>query len=357
MLLSDDSLVLTGWKAVRISRSIELATGFFDMSCSADANALKLIAKEGAPIKISIGQDLVLSGYVDTIENVLTPKDHLIRLTGRGKCSDLVDCSCRIDRVNPNTKLQALCETVTQPYGIDVFIPPNGTQAILDQLPVLPRQIVSITETAWEVIERYARYSGMLVFESEEGELTISTAGTEIGSSGLAVGANIEAITCTKSTLGTYSTYNAVLSAYSAGADDEGIPNMPAVTVVAAASRLRPMFFVSEQSATDRQFIEKRTNWLAARAYGRSRRVRILTDSWRSSDGSPWLVNINYPITAPDVAVPANTMLLLADLTFILDEHGTHAELGFGPRVGYLPEPVALDTLPMDESTATGTQR
>jgi prophage tail gpP-like protein len=250
VLLTSDNLVLTGWKAVRITRSIEVATSFFDLSCSADANALKLIGKEGAPIQISIGSDLVLSGYVDTVENVMTPKDHLIRLSGRGKCSDLVDCSCRIDRVNPSTRLQALCESIAQPYSIDVFIPPNGTQAILDGLPVLPRQIVSITETAWEVIEKYARYSGMLVYESEEGELTISTAGTEIGASGLEIGANIEAIACTKSTLGTFSTYNAVLSAYSAGTDDEGIPNLPAVTVVARSNRFRPTYFVSEQSAT-----------------------------------------------------------------------------------------------------------
>jgi prophage tail gpP-like protein len=95
---------------------------------------------------------------------------------------------------------------------------------------------------------------------------------------------------------------------------------------------------------------------MASRAYGRSRRVRILADNWRSSDGSPWIVNINYPISAPDVGIAEKTMLLLVEVIFILDEHGTHAELVFGPRVGYLPEPVALDTLPMDESTATGNQ-
>ncbi|WP_197520272.1 hypothetical protein, partial [Paraburkholderia tropica] len=85
---------------------------------------------------------------------------------------------------------------------------------------------------AWEVIERYARYSGVLVYESEKGELVISQAGEETGASGVALGQNVEAIVCTKSTLGTFSTYNAVLSAYSAGTDDEDIPNIPVVTVV-----------------------------------------------------------------------------------------------------------------------------
>jgi prophage tail gpP-like protein len=359
VLLTDDGLMLTGWKAVRISRSIEVATSSFELSCSADANTLKLISKEGAPVKISIGDDVVLSGFIETIEQTLAPRAHLITLSGRGKLADLVDCSCRIDKVNANTSLAALCAAIATPYSVNVFVPSNGTQAILDKLPVLPRQIVSITETAWEVIERYARYCGMLVFESEEGELTISTAGTELGASGIALGQNVEAIVCTKSTLGTFSTFNAVLSAYSAGADDEGVTNLPVVTVVAKSStgRLRPTYFVSEQSATDRRFVEKRVNWMASRSYGRSRRVRVLVDSWRDASGSPWIPNTNYPVSAETVGIPENTILLLAEVTFILDKLGTHAELVFGPRQGFLPEPIALDVLPMDESTQTGTQQ
>ncbi|AMM13336.1 hypothetical protein AX768_03640 [Burkholderia sp. PAMC 28687] len=352
-----DGLTLTGWKAVRITRSIETGTSYFEMRCSSDANAFKLISNEGAPVKITIGQDVVLSGYLETVQHILTPKFHDLILSGRGKCADLIDCSCRIDRVNVSATLESLATSIAAPYGIDIFIPPNGTQAILDALPKLPRQLVSITETAWEVIERYARYCGVLVFESEEGELTLSTAGTELSASGVGVGANIEAITCTKTTLGTYSTYNAVLSAYSASTDDEGVVNMPAVTVVAQSSRLRPTFFVSEQSATDRRFIEKRVNWMAARAYGRSRRVRVLTDGWRAEDGSPWLVNVNYPVSGPSVGVPDRTTLLLIEATFILDENGHHAELAFAPRQGFIPEPVALDTLPMDESTTSGVQQ
>jgi prophage tail gpP-like protein len=229
-------------------------------------------------------------------------------------------------------------------------------------LPTLPRQIISITETAWEVIERYARYCGLLVFESELGELTISQAGTELGASGVAVGANVEALACTKSTLGTFSTYNAVLSAYSAGADDESIPNLPVITVVnnsttANALRFRPTYFVSEQSATDRDFVTKRVNWMASRAYGRSRRVRALVDNWRDASGSPWFVNVNYPVSAERYGIPANTILLLSEVTFILNESGTHAELVFGPRQGFLPEPIALDVLPMDESIQTPAER
>jgi prophage tail gpP-like protein len=354
--LTDDALMLTGWTSVRITRSIEYGTSSFELTCTADANAFKLLSKEGAPVQIFIGQSQVLAGYVDTVEHILTAREHILSISGRGRCSDLIDCSCRLDAIGSHVKLLDLCKQIANPYQVDVLVPANGTQAILDALPVLPRQLVSITETAWEVIERCARYYGLLVFESEQGELTISTAGTELGASGVAVGANVEAIVCTKTTLGTFSTYNAVMSAYGASAEDEGIPNMPACTVVASASRLRPIFFVSEQSAADRRFVEKRTNWMAARAYGRSRRVRVLTDSWRDGEGSIWIPNINYPVSGPQVGIPEGTMLLLAEVTFILDNNGRHAELLFGPRQGFLPEPVALDVLPMDESIQTGTQ-
>ncbi|WP_172411960.1 phage baseplate assembly protein [Burkholderia pseudomallei] len=359
MLLTQDGLSLTGWKGVRITRSIELGTSSFDLTCSADANTLKLVSREGAPIKVSIGDDVVLTGYVETVESILTPRTHDIRISGRGKLADLIDCSCRIDKINANTKLKDLCTTIAQPYSISVIVADDATQKILDQMPVLPRQLVSITETAWEVIERYARYCGVLVYEGANGELVVSTAGSAEGDSGVAVGANIEAIVCTKTTLGTFSSFNAVLSAYSMGADDEGIENLPVVTVTAKSTtgRLRPTYFVSEQSATDRLFVEKRVNWMASRAYGRSRRVRVLADNWRDADGTPWTPNINYPVSADAVGVPESTMLLLAGVTYILNENGTHAELVFGPRQGFIPEPIALDTLPMDESTQTPSEQ
>lgn len=359
VLLTQDGLSLTGWKSVRITRSIEFGTSSFDLTCSADANTLKLVAREGAPIKVSIGDDVVLTGYVETVESILTPRTHDIRISGRGKLADLIDCSCRIDKINANTRLKDLCTTIAQPYSVSVVVADDATQKILDQLPVLPRQLVSITETAWEVIERYARYCGVLVYEGANGELVISTAGSAEGDSGVALGANIEAIVCTKTTLGTFSSFNAVLSAYSMGADDEGIENLPVVTVTAKSTtgRLRPTYFVSEQSATDRLFVEKRVNWMASRAYGRSRRVRVMADNWRDADGAPWTPNINYPVSADAVGVPENTMLLLAEVSYILNENGTHAELVFGPRQGFIPEPVALDTLPMDESIQTPSEQ
>ncbi|OJA82904.1 hypothetical protein BGV71_14125 [Burkholderia ubonensis] len=359
VLLTQDGLSLTGWKGVRITRSIEFATSSFDLICSADANTLKLVSKEGAPIKVSIGDDVVLTGYVETIESIMAPRTHDIRISGRGKLADLIDCSCRIDKINANTRLKDLCSSISRAYSVTVVVADDTTQKMLDQLPALPRQLVSITETAWEVIERYARYCGVLVYEGANGELTISTAGTGKGDSGVALGENIEAIVCTKTTLGTFSTFNAVLSAYSIGADDEGVENLPVVTVIAKSTtgRLRPTFFVSEQSATDRRFIEKRVNWMASRSYGRSRRVRVMVDNWRDADGAPWTPNINYPVSADAVGVPEGTMLLLASVTYILNDNGTHAELVFGPRQGFLPEPVALDTLPMDESSQTPVER
>lgn len=362
VLLTQDALMLKGWKSVRIARSVEVATSEFQMTCSADANTLKLLGKEGAPVTVSIGDSLVLTGFIETIETYLTPRMHEISISGRGKLGDLVDCSCRIDRVNANTNLTKLCTAIASSYSISVVVPDSATQtALAAQLP-LPRQIVSITETAWEVIERYARYCGVLVYESEKGELVISQAGEKTGASGVALGQNVEAIVCTKSTLGTFSTYNAVLSAYSAGTDDENIPNIPVVTVVntgvaANAARIRPTFFVSEQSATDRDFITKRVNWMASRAYGRARRVRVLVDNWRDGSGAVWRTNVSYPVSASVVGVPDNTMLLLAEVKFILNENGTHAELVFGPRQGFLPEPIALDVLPMDESTQSPSEQ
>ncbi|TCG01818.1 hypothetical protein BZM27_54350, partial [Paraburkholderia steynii] len=90
---TQDGLVLTGWKAVRITRYIEVATSSFILTCSADANTLKLVSKEGAPVQISIGDSVVLSGYVETIETILTPslaRHHDLRSREGGRSGRLL---------------------------------------------------------------------------------------------------------------------------------------------------------------------------------------------------------------------------------------------------------------------------
>ncbi|WP_244807535.1 phage baseplate assembly protein [Caballeronia zhejiangensis] len=93
--LPESKISITGWKGARVTRSIESCTGSFVLEMTErfpeEVDEASLIG--GAPIQIAIDADnLSLTGYVDTVEYIITPHEHLVRATGRGKCQDLIDC-------------------------------------------------------------------------------------------------------------------------------------------------------------------------------------------------------------------------------------------------------------------------
>ncbi|TCK43979.1 prophage tail gpP-like protein [Paraburkholderia sp. BL8N3] len=352
--LPEAGISITGWQAARVTRSIENCTGSFLLEMSErfpdEVSEASLIG--GAPIQIAIDQDnLLLTGYVDTVEYIITPHEHLIRATGRGKCQDLIDCSGQLDRILANSRLDAVCRTLTEKFGIAVVVS-AGLQAVIDELPTIPFQLISITETPWEVIERCCRYTGALAFELEDGSLCLALAGDDLGSTGVELGANIESAVSVKSSLGRFSSVSGVLTNYN-NALDIGVNLLPEYTGYdPGVKRFRPKYLVSEQPASDRTYLQRRVDWQIARAYGMSRQVRVLVDSWTDASGSPWYLNYQIPVTMPLLKIPEKTLLLVTQITFILDENGTHTELVLAPRQAYLPEPLVLQRIDPDIAPA-----
>ncbi|MDR5815786.1 hypothetical protein QCE62_19555 [Caballeronia sp. LZ033] len=352
--LPDAGLSISGWKAARVTRSIESCTGAFVLEMTErfpdEVDETSLIG--GVPIQIAIDQDnLLLTGYVDTVEYIITPHEHLIRATGRGRCEDLIDCSAPVDRILANSRIDAVCRSLVDKFDIDVVLS-SSLQATIDDLPTIPFQLISISETPWEVIERCCRYSGVLAFELEDGSLCLALAGDELGSTGLELGANVESAVSVKSSLGRFSSVSGVLTNYN-NATDIGVNLLPEYTASdPGVKRWRPKYIVSEQPASDRTYLQRRVDWQVARAYGMSRQVRVLVDSWTDAEGSPWYLNYQVPVTMPLLKIPAKTLLLITEISFILDENGTHTELLLAPRQAYLPEPLVLQRIDPDIAPA-----
>lgn len=348
--LPKSGISITGWTAARVTRSIESCTGSFVLEMTerfpAEVDETSMIG--GVPIRISIDADnVLLTGYIDTVEYIITPHEHMVRATGRGRCQDLIDCSAPVYSILANSRIDAVCRDVVKKFEIDVVVTAS-LQAVIDDLPTIPFQLISITETPWEVIERCCRYSGVLAFELEDGSLCLAMAGDDLGSTGLELGKNVESAVSVKSSLGRFSSVSGVLTNYN-NATDIGVNLLPEYTAFdRGVKRWRTKYIVSEQPASDRTYLQRRVDWQVARAYGMSRQVRVLVDSWLDASGSPWYLNYQVPVTMPLLKIPEKTLLLITETTFILDEHGTHTELLLAPRQAFLPEPLVLQRIDPD---------
>lgn len=100
---------MMGWKSVCIICFVEFGMLLFDLMCLVDVNMLKLVVCEGVLIKVFIGDDVVLIGYVEMVELILMFRMYDIWILGCGKLVDLIDCFCCIDKINVNMRLKDLC--------------------------------------------------------------------------------------------------------------------------------------------------------------------------------------------------------------------------------------------------------
>lgn len=93
-----DGGAIEGWTEVRVSRALDHAAGDFslgltDKSRGPDGVTVPARLYCGAECRVAIGGDIVLTGYVDDVSISYTATSHAIRVSGRSKTCDLVDCS------------------------------------------------------------------------------------------------------------------------------------------------------------------------------------------------------------------------------------------------------------------------
>jgi prophage tail gpP-like protein len=329
---------LQGWQGVRVTADCERVPRSFDIIYTDRyPGQEKLVVKPGDTCQVKLGADLVLTGYVDRFIPAVTKDQHIMRVQGRGKCEDLVDCSAVVHGMQVGgASLLTLAQAMAAPYDIVV----TGSDGTSVQIPQFN---VTLGETPMEIIELVARYSTMLAYEDENGTLILAAVGATTMASGFQEGVNVQTAEATFSMDGRYSDYlPAIMSVDSL--HDLGSGNTPFPVVKDnGVPRFRQLVVVSEQFQYGQSIAQARAQWEMSRRYGRSQVVRLVVDSWRDSSGELWRPNAVVPLLdIPSVYVNGNGWII-ANVTFIRDpDRGTVAEMEIMPKEAFTPEPSIL---------------
>ncbi|MDE1715752.1 hypothetical protein PWG14_25120 [Chromobacterium amazonense] len=332
---------VSGWTSINIVRGIErFPSGFqIGMTERFPGEFGRLLLYPGDPVQVLLGDDVVVTGYVDDFSPTLNATTHSVAVSGRGKCQDLVDCShffngCQMSNVTP----LSMAIQLATPYGIDVVSDVGAGESVLVwQLPW--------GETPYNILEPVARNSQMLIYENPDGSLRLSQAMRPAAGQRypvVAEGVNIESITMRWSMSQRFSQYIGrslpmdMMSDAGTGLDVVAVVSDPAV------QRLRVRSIIAETGDTsDYQITRARVNWEAARRAGRSMQATVTVDHWRDDAGNLWQPNTLVTLTAPTVHVPSVNWLI-SDVTYRRDETGTHADLVLMPPEAFVVQPVNL---------------
>jgi prophage tail gpP-like protein len=347
ILIGESVTSLIGWEGISITCSAEAFPRSFtvtasDPSAGDPSKGLSFPSGPGVTCTVYIGKDVVLTGYVDRYTTSISPGQHTITLTGRGRCEDLVDCSADLDNspgINGSTfsasDLADAASKLCSAFGIPVKCIPE------DKGPALVPFTIWLGETPYEVIERVARYAGFLVYEDEHGTVILNRVGKQKMASGFTMPGNIESASCTLSVDQRFSKYTVVWNSVAQFNKLDPILNDRAHAEDTSVRKPRPLIIVSEQYMPGIDLGQMRADWERNRRYGRSQAIHLTCDSWRDSDKKLWQPNYLATIDAPALKI-TNAEWIIGTVTFRKDNSGTHADLTLMPPDAFLPEPAPL---------------
>lgn len=345
----------TGWTSIRITIGCETVPGSFDIEATEwdpGHNAIGVLPPGGA-CKVMIGNDLVLTGYVDKYMPSYSPRSRGVRIQGRGRCSDLVDCSVTPDIVQGMSIFTSSFLELANRLGAKFTPPITATSLTGDDIPLItpgtgaPIQFnANIQETPYEILETVARFAGVLIYEGPDGNLLIANVGASSMASGFAEGVNIQAASALFSLDERFSIYYAMLMNTNFYSQEEGGTGQTPLNIAydRGVPRFRPRVIVSEKFQFGTSFAATLAEWEASRRWGRSNLFKVSCDSWRDSGGQLWRPNAFAPIHAPalnlsDLPEP----WVICSVDFIRDaRRGTVADLLLMPKEGLAPQPSIL---------------
>jgi prophage tail gpP-like protein len=330
-----DGKEYAGWKEVSLNRALTAVAGKFEVSVtdSWEITNSNWTLAPGKTCQVKIGDEIVLTGYIDRLETTVSGTTRTISVGGRDKTADLVDCS-----VPPSPSFYAhkdlftLCQTLAKPFGITVV-----KQA--DVGAVLPTYLVQTAETVYSILEKLARRRGVLLTTNGLGQLVIVKVGALIADVGLVQGQNIKSANLTVDHTQRFKTY--YVKSQIPGTDDstpEFSSGIDATATDPGITRYRPMVMMAEEALTPAQS-KTRIQWEAAFRASEGTIVEIEVVGWRQKDGGKlWAPNMRVNLDAP--AIGLRRELLIGEVSFSQSETGgTITKLKLARKDAYQPKP------------------
>ncbi len=320
IVLSAGGNVYEGWTKIRITRSLEAMAGSFDLELTHkwDGSDSKYKAfmnpiKAGEPCVVKIGNDKVITGYVDDWVPSYDDKQVIISVSGRDKTSDLIDCSIIYPSGQfKNQTFTQIAKTVCQPFGINVIVETNVGGAFT-------KVQIEQGETPHELLTRLARQRGLLLTTNGEGDLVITRASTKRAGVSLILGENIKAARGRFSWRERYSQFKVKGSGVDwndAGPEVAG--GIEAIVRDSEIGRYRPLIIVNDEITTA-DGASKRGQWERQRSIGRSNSAEYTVAGWRiPQTGKVW--NVNQIVPVQDEIVGLDEDMLINTIMFSEEE-------------------------------------
>lgn len=249
MSLVIGGLVQTRWETYRIDSDLMVPADEWDVSLSNSLQALPGMVVPGAAVKVMIGEDVILSGTIDDINEPIKHDQLDIMINGRDNAGVLLDCSAPIFTIR-DVGIEDVISDVVIPFGIhNVQIQSDQAISIIEKISVEPG------ESAWDVVQRVAEANGLWPWMDPDGTLVIG--GANYSSPVVAdlilrvngIGNNVKSLTRQRSIVGRFSDITVLAQSPSTDYSD-GENALSAKAIDPSMTNYRPKIVIDSDSVT-----------------------------------------------------------------------------------------------------------
>lgn len=330
--LKVDGQIYGGWKRATITTGIEQIASAFELGVTdrwvGQDNPYPI--RPGASCQLLLDGELVITGYVDENQPSFDASSHEIRISGRDKTGDLVDCSA-IHKTGQwaNAKLDKIVRDICKPFAIMVIVDADIGAAF-------STFSLQEGETAHECIDRACRMRAVMPVSDNLGNLVLTRAKNGKPVADLVQGENILSASGDFSMRERYSQY--LIKGQDRGSDDnadapETHTQVSATVTDEFVKRYRPIIVLAEDKGVHATY-KQRAEWERNVRRGRAARATVRVTDWRNTAGTLWKSNTIVHVRAP--YLNADVDLLVVGVTYILDEsQGMIAELSLVGREAF----------------------
>lgn len=318
--LSVEGLRYSGWQSIRVTRSIEQLAPTFAVGFAEQWNELgePIPINEGDGAIVRLGDDTVITGYVDDSNISYDDATHEANVMGRAITGDLVDCAAiHQGSLWRNADLETIANDLCAPFSLEVDV--EGSVG-----KVFRRFPLQEGETVHETLERAARMRGVLLLTSAEGKLLLTHTGSREVGTALVRGQNIIRGSRRGSMRDRFSQYTG--KAQIAGDDSKSGEDVVIKRTVTdeRVNRYRPTIIMAETEDTGEE-LKDRVTWERNRRAGDARRVTYTVQGWRDDDGKLW--EPNTLVNVSDGWLRIRGQLLVVSVQYQRSNGGTTTEI------------------------------
>lgn len=324
-----------GWKKVRISAGIERQARDFELGITdrwpGQLTDIPQRVRYGDTCELFIGEQKVLTGYVDATPITYDSGSVTVSVRGRSKTADLIDCSAITSPGQfKRQKIEAIAAALAKPYDVTVV-------AETDTGDVIQEHQIQQCETVFESIDRMLRLRNLLSTDDEFGRLILIKVGALKAFDSLELGQNILGSSAPLDGKNRFSKY--ICKGQKSGTDNDwgkGSTANRGVALDDGVTRLR-VLQLQQSGQADGGTCQQRVDYEMQSRAAKSIATEYTHAGWLQSNGELWKPNMQVRVI--DTLIGFDRVMVISEVEYSLDEGGSICTLRVAPAVAFRPPP------------------